>query len=70
VVSLPSHEKQDGKSASFNGGYDLNGNTLTFSGTARFGKRIYDASEWPEFRAAVDGQNRFADEAVIFDMNN
>ena len=52
------------------GDMNLNENTLTFSGTARFGKRVYDASDWPEFRSAVDGQNRFADEAVIFDMNN
>jgi hypothetical protein len=70
VVCLPSAEKQDGKAASFNGGYELKGNTLSFSGTARFGKRVYEASEWPEFRSAVDGQNKFADEPVIFNMSN
>ncbi|MEI7663435.1 MAG: DUF3857 and transglutaminase domain-containing protein [Bacteroidota bacterium] len=57
-----------GNSASFSGGYTLTNGSLIFAGKAVFGKRTYEAQDWPEFKAAVDAQNRFAEQPVVIEL--
>jgi hypothetical protein len=65
VYSKPESKEKPGESCSFNGGYTINGNQLTLSEKARYGKRIYDAKDWPQFRDAVNAQLSFIEEPVI-----
>lgn len=51
--------------ASFGCQYWFEGNTLTFGESAIFGKRIYDAGDWPMFRQVVINQNKLANTPVI-----
>ncbi len=57
---LPEAKKVDGKSVTYNGGYTLQGNTLTFEQKASYGKRVYEVSDWPDFRNAVMAQQNFS----------
>jgi hypothetical protein len=68
--SRPATKKTIGTVCSFDGGYELKGNVLTLKEKAVFGKRIYEANEWPQFRDAVMAQNTFIDEPVILRVNN
>jgi hypothetical protein len=73
AVRIPDKAVQDGTTASFNGGYTLQDSLLTYTAKAVFSKRIYEASDWPEFREAVKGQSRFGEQPVILklqDANN
>jgi hypothetical protein len=70
AVRIPEKVSREGKAASFTGGYALQGNQLAFSAKAVYGKRIYEAADWPEFRSAVEGQNRFAEQGVILNTQN
>lgn len=68
VIRLPESVSTGGKVASFNGGYQLKNSILTFSGTAVYSKRIYEAIDWSEFKASVDAQNRFSEQPVIVEL--
>ncbi|MFH1159368.1 MAG: DUF3857 and transglutaminase domain-containing protein [bacterium] len=70
IIRIPANAENQGKSTSFRGGYQLNGNLLMFTEKAILGKRIYDAKEWPDFKAVVEAQNRFAAQPVIFTLQN
>jgi hypothetical protein len=59
---------REGAAASYRGGYTLTNGSLIFSGKAVFSKRLYDAQDWPEFKAAVEAQNRFADQPVVVEL--
>ncbi len=67
---VPGKIERNGKAASFTGGYTLGLNAITYSAKGTYGKRLYDAADWPEFRAAVEGQNRFGDAPVIFQLQD
>ena len=51
--------------ASFGLGFQMEGNTLTFGEQAVFGKRIYEASDWPVFRACAQSQIKVSQTPVI-----
>ena len=68
IYRLPEPIEKTGDAASFNGGYELRGNTLVYHVKADFRKRIYDAADWPSFRDAVDAQNSFAEHPVILEL--
>jgi len=68
IVRIPEKQSKTGQAASFQGGYMLKGNVLLFSGKAVFGKRIYSAQDWPEFKAVVEAQNRFSEQPVIIEL--
>ncbi len=70
AIRIPEKVVQTGLTASFNGGYVLQDSLLTYSATAMFSKRVYDATDWPEFRDAVMGQNHFGEQPVIFEMQD
>lgn len=65
VLNLPDPGNGDGPGATYRGSYKLNGNSLSFNLFAEFPKRIYQASDWKSFRAAVQFQNKLAETPVI-----
>ena len=67
-ILLPKDEKVKSSSVTFQGGYDIEGNTIVFEQKASFGKRVYDADEWTPFRKAVDAQKKFAAENIIINV--
>ncbi len=68
VTRLPESIVRSGDAASYQGSYSVANGAVNFSGTSVFGKRQYDAQDWPEFRAAVDAQNRFSEQPVIIEL--
>ncbi len=68
VIRIPESASVGGNAASFKGGYQINNTVLTFSGVARYEKRIYDAVDWPAFKASVEAQNRFFEQPVIIEL--
>ncbi|MGE5423852.1 MAG: DUF3857 domain-containing transglutaminase family protein [Syntrophothermus sp.] len=68
VLSMPSDKITGGKVCSFKGGYTLTGRMLRMNQKITLGKRVYDASDWPEFRDAVNAQNSFSEKPVIFTL--
>jgi transglutaminase-like putative cysteine protease len=69
ITRLPGSIKTGGAAVSFEGGYRALKDALVFNATARYGKRIYDSADWPEFRAAVEAQSKFADQFVVVEVN-
>ncbi len=65
---VPSSVKTGGNAASYTGGYALKGNTLEFTSRAVFAKRIYETTDWPEFRASVEAQNKFSEKPVVIEL--
>ena len=51
--------------ASFGFGFQMEGNKLSFGEQAVFGKRVYEASDWPAFRASVKAQMQVSQTPVI-----
>jgi transglutaminase-like putative cysteine protease len=68
IYSKPESKQKPGEVCSFTGGYSLDGNQLVLTEKASFGKRIYDAKDWPQFRDAVNAQISFIEEPVIFSI--
>lgn len=68
VSRIPPSVEKTTPAASFSGGYTVTPEAVVFSARSSFGKRVYDPSDWPGFRAAVDAQNRFADQSVLLDF--
>ncbi|MCK9218741.1 MAG: DUF3857 and transglutaminase domain-containing protein [Bacteroidales bacterium] len=68
IIRMPGPQTQKGNVASFAGGYSVTNDSLIFSGSSLLGKRIYEAQDWPEFRAAVEAQNKFSEQPVIIEL--
>ena len=51
--------------ASFGCGFQMEGNVLTFGEQVVFGKRLYDAEDWPAFRASARAQVKVSETPVI-----
>lgn len=66
---LPEIQKVNGKSVTYNGGYTLQGNILTFEQKASYGKRVYEVSDWNDFRNAVLAQKSYSIFELIFVKN-
>ncbi|MCR4829489.1 MAG: DUF3857 and transglutaminase domain-containing protein [Bacteroidales bacterium] len=54
----------------YGGGFQLDGNKLTFGESAMYNKRVYDASDWPAFREAVRCQKVMASTPVVLHKNS
>jgi len=65
---VPATLSAGGNAASYTGGYSIKANSLEFTSKAVFSKRIYEPSEWPEFKGSVDAQNRFSEKAVVIEL--
>ena len=70
VYSKPENKNKPGDICSFDGGYTIDGNKLTLNEKAQFGKRIYDAKDWPQFRETVNAQNSFIEVPVVLKKSN
>ncbi len=68
TVRLPSEVDTKGSAASFSGRYKIVNGSLVFSGTANYNKRIYEDTDWPEFKKAVDAQNGFSMAPVVIEL--
>lgn len=62
--------KSESGALSYTGGFSQNGNKLIFKQTASFGKRVYDAGEWPAFRDILLKMNSNAHTSVILSKDN
>ena len=51
--------------ASFGCGFQMEGNVLSFGEQAVFGKRVYEAEDWPAFRASAKAQMQVSQTPVI-----
>ena len=65
-VSTPKAQEFVTPSISFKGGYTVGYNMVTFTETISLGKRIYEASEWPAYRNAVQSQRYYMDNPVVY----
>lgn len=70
VVSLPEIEQKKGQICSFAGECRLVGTTLNLSTNILLGKRVYEASDWPELRDAVSAQQSLSDKPVILQIQH
>ena len=68
VVRIPESSSKTGEAASYHGGYSVANGAVIFTGKSVFSKRQYDPQDWPEFKAAVDAQNRFTEQPVIIEL--
>ena len=68
MVRLPEQVNTSGKSASFRGVYKVTGSSLVYNGEALFNKRVYEASDWPDFRSAVEAQVRLSQKPVVIEF--
>lgn len=69
IIRLPETIKTSGEAVSFEGGYRSTKEAIIYNAKARYGKRIYEAADWPQFRAAVEAQGKFADQFVMIELN-
>jgi len=69
VERIPESFSEKGSVTTLEAGYTLQSDTLGFTEEIILGKRIYEASEWPQYRAVVEGQNKLAEEMVIVRVN-
>ena len=65
-VSTPESRQFVTPSISFKGGYKVGYNMVTFTENISLGKRIYEASEWPAYRNAVQSQRYYMDNPVVY----
>ncbi len=70
VVKLPGSADVAGSAASFSGSYSNRNGAVDFNARSVFAKRVYEAGDWPGFRAAVEAQNRFSDQSVVIQLSN
>lgn len=67
AVFIPDFEIADDNYTSFNAGYTMQENKLTFTLTHSIGKRIYESGEWEEFRKAMLERKDVMSSPVIFE---
>jgi hypothetical protein len=65
-VSTPDSRQFVTPSISFKGGYTIGYNMVTFTENISLGKRVYEASEWPAYRNAVQSQRYYIDNPVVY----
>lgn len=68
IRRIPGPVSTGGASASFDAGYRIVNGSLIFKGEARFNKRVYEANDWNEFRAAVEAQNQYSQRPVFVEL--
>jgi len=68
TISIPQDISNPGSAASFEGGYRINGNILSFESKSSLGKRIYDPSDWPEFKNVIEAQNLYSEKQIILGL--
>jgi len=67
TYSCPKTDNFQSEYLGFQGGYKVSNNIIEFSETIRLGKRVYEASDWPEFRKAILNQKHYMNTPVIIE---
>jgi hypothetical protein len=67
-VRIPGPAEANGVAASFSGKYKIVNGSLIYSGLALYNKRIYDAADWPDFKAAVEAQNKLSAKPIVVEL--
>jgi hypothetical protein len=70
IVYMPSENKTGGNSASYNGKYILKNNNLELEEEITLNKRVYDNSDWTDFRNVVIAQENLNNEKIIIQYKN
>ena len=70
VVYMPSELKTNGSSASYDGKYILKNNNLEMEEEITLNKRVYENTDWPDFRNAVADQEKLNNEKIIIKIRN
>jgi hypothetical protein len=65
VLNLPEEKTVTSDYVNYDGKYTVDKRIITFSQTASYGKRVYEADEWTPFKDAVKSQQDFSNEAII-----
>lgn len=68
-IRIPSKIIYNGQIASFDGGYEIRSKVLIFRARSTLSKRIYQNSEWPEFKSVIEKQNLFSEKPVVIGIN-
>jgi len=68
IFRIPQSISRQGSVASFEGGYEVNKNVVSFTSKIITAKRIYDPQDWQEFKSVIDAQNLFAEKPVIIEL--
>lgn len=68
VLRLPESIINEGETVAFEANYRNTREAVIFSAKAVFPKRLYEAKDWPSFKAAVDAQNKFADQYITVEL--
>jgi hypothetical protein len=63
--TLPASVSLTAAPASFSAEYSMNGNHLRFTAVHRMEKRVYEAADWPDFRAAMLARKNLGETPVI-----
>lgn len=69
VKELPEYKPITGEAASFEGGYEKKHDALHYSARLVLEKRVYDASDYENFRKAVRGVKKMMNSAVVLTAN-
>jgi hypothetical protein len=67
MVQEPKQRAFRGNIASFEGSCLQQSNKLIVMQTLSLGKRVYEAEDWTDFRAAVNGYKEFANTTFVFE---
>ena len=65
AVYLPKEDDVTGTAASFSGAYVIENNQLKLSEKIIIKKRIFEPTEWENYKSVVEAQQKFANEKVI-----
>ena len=68
VVSMPESIVKSGDAASYQGKYSVANGSINFSGKSVFSKRQYEPQDWPEFKAAVEAQDKFTEQPIVIEL--
>ncbi len=65
LISQPAAADHKGEAVSFYAAATQEGNVIKLKESGRFGKRIYEAADWPDYKKAVLTQLTFASEPIV-----
>ena len=65
ILYMPVFESQTGPAADFEASYSSSSNRLNFASSLKMKKRVYEADEWPNFRAAVLQAQKVMQEPIV-----
>jgi len=65
LVNAPKADQLQSNAADFNGTLGQEGDKIRFSNTLTLKKRVYDATDWPGFRSAVNTHKTYGDYLIV-----